>query len=299
MTKYLVGCFISLLLLSPAAFGEEGTAAWWAGGPSEMFDVPTLDLQRSYYGIFEKEPGSQPVRVRTREAKPLVEPVIKEVPTFAEVEAAKVKAAAETALEVSRKAETTATEAKANSEQAIASANQSINTANEAIDKTNKAIDQVNEINEKLTQENAKLRFEMEQKDQSLSDEIANLNKLTAKEVKKAFSLYTVKKGDFLIKIAEKKDIYGEGGAWKALYQANRDKIKDPNLIYPGQELKVPGPEEAAVLKAKPIKQKPVKKPVAASETPEKAAPEKPVLQIPKKTAATGGKPLVPAPIRK
>ena len=92
MTKYIVGCFISLLLISPTAFGDDGTGGYLEGGPSEAFESPTLDLQRSYYGTFEKEQESKPVRGRTREAKPLTESAIKEVPTFAEVEAAKVKA---------------------------------------------------------------------------------------------------------------------------------------------------------------------------------------------------------------
>ncbi|MBU2495869.1 MAG: LysM peptidoglycan-binding domain-containing protein [Candidatus Omnitrophota bacterium] len=312
MTKYLFGCFILLLLIAPAAFGEDGTGGYLEGGPSETFETPALDLQRSYYGTFEKEPEFKPVRGRTREAKPLTEPAIKEVPTFAEVEAAKVKATAEAAMEVSKKAEATAVEAKqaaaqakANSEQAVASANQSIQTANQAIDKTNQAIDQVNAINEKVMQDNAKLRFEMEQKaqaleqkDQGLSDEMADLKKeiekLTVKEAKKTFSFYTVKKGDFLIKIAGKKDIYGEGDAWKKIYQANRDKIKNPNLIYPGQKLQVPGPDAAAPAGVKVKSVKKVKKPVAVSEAPAKATSGKPVVRVPKQTPDAGGKPLAP-----
>ncbi len=250
MARHLIGCFILLLLISPTAFGEDGTGGYMEGGPSETFKTPALDLQRSYYGIFE-EPEAKPARGRTREAKPLVEPIIKEVPTFAEVEAARVKAAAETAIETSRKAETTAAEAKqtaaeakAFSEKAVVSANQSIDTANKAIDKTNQTIDEVNAINEKVMQENAKLRFEMEQKNQGLAEDVEGLKKkiddLTVKEAKKTFSVYTVKKGDFLIKIAGKKDIYGKGEAWKNIYQANRDKIKNPNLIYPGQKLQIP-----------------------------------------------------------
>ncbi|MFH2069076.1 MAG: LysM peptidoglycan-binding domain-containing protein [Candidatus Omnitrophota bacterium] len=271
MTKYIIGCLISLLLIVPTALGAEGAGGYLEGGPSETFETPSLDLQRSHYGTFEKEQEFKPVRSRTREAKPLVEPVIKEVPTFAEAEAAKVKAAAETAMEVSQRAEAAAIEArqaaaqaKTASEQAIASANQSIQTANQAIDKTNQTIDQVNAINEKVMQENAKLRFEMEQKaqaleqtDQGLSDEMENLKKeiekLTIKDAGKAFSLYTVKKGDFLIKIAGKEGVYGEGGAWKKIYQANRDKIKNPNLIYPGQKLQIPRPDGATGIKIKSV----------------------------------------------
>jgi nucleoid-associated protein YgaU len=294
------------------AFGGEGTGGYLEGGPSENFESPTLDLQRSYYGTFEKEQESKPLRGNTKVAKPLPESVIKEVPTFAEVEAAKVKAAAETAMEVSKKAETTAAEArqaaleaKTVSEQAISSANQSIQTANQAIDKTNQTIDQVNAINENVMQENAKLRFEMEQKsqaleqkDQTLSDSMLNLKKelekLTATEAKKAFSFYTVKKGDFLIKIAGKKDVYGDGEAWNKIYQANRGKIKNPNVIYPGQKLQIPGPNDAAPAGVKIKSVKKAKKTVAVSEAPAKTTSGKPVVQVPKQTPAAGGKSLTP-----
>jgi nucleoid-associated protein YgaU len=52
---------------------------------------------------------------------------------------------------------------------------------------------------------------------------------------------YTVKKGDTLSKIAG--DEYGDATAWKRIFEANRDKIKDPDLIHPGQELTIPAAE--------------------------------------------------------
>jgi nucleoid-associated protein YgaU len=50
---------------------------------------------------------------------------------------------------------------------------------------------------------------------------------------------YTVKSGDSLSKIA--KQHYGDGNQWRRIYDANRDKIKNPDLIHPGQELTIPG----------------------------------------------------------
>jgi len=47
-------------------------------------------------------------------------------------------------------------------------------------------------------------------------------------------------KGDCLWFIAKKKEHYGNGFAWPKIYQANKDQIKNPNLIYPKQLLKVP-----------------------------------------------------------
>lgn len=49
---------------------------------------------------------------------------------------------------------------------------------------------------------------------------------------------YTVVKGDSLSKIA--KQFYGNAGEWKRIYEANKDVIKNPDLIYPGQTFKIP-----------------------------------------------------------
>jgi nucleoid-associated protein YgaU len=50
---------------------------------------------------------------------------------------------------------------------------------------------------------------------------------------------YVVVKGDSLSKIAKRE--YGDASKWTVIYDANRNLIKDPDLIYPGQELKIPG----------------------------------------------------------
>jgi nucleoid-associated protein YgaU len=51
---------------------------------------------------------------------------------------------------------------------------------------------------------------------------------------------YTVVKGDCLWNIAKKKEHYGNGFAWPVIYKANRDKIKNPDLIYPKQVFSIP-----------------------------------------------------------
>ena len=48
---------------------------------------------------------------------------------------------------------------------------------------------------------------------------------------------YTVESGDSLWKIAQK--YYGSGDAWKRIFDANTDKISDPNRIYVGQQLTI------------------------------------------------------------
>ena len=49
---------------------------------------------------------------------------------------------------------------------------------------------------------------------------------------------YRVQTGDSLEKIASK--MYGDSRKWRAIYEANRDRLPSPNRIYPGQELEIP-----------------------------------------------------------
>ncbi len=51
-------------------------------------------------------------------------------------------------------------------------------------------------------------------------------------------STYTVKSGDCLWNIAKK--YLGDGSRYTEIYNLNKDKIKNPNLIYPGQILTLP-----------------------------------------------------------
>jgi nucleoid-associated protein YgaU len=49
---------------------------------------------------------------------------------------------------------------------------------------------------------------------------------------------YTVKAGDTLSKIA--KQFLGDANAYMEIFNANRDQLRDPNQIQPGQQLKIP-----------------------------------------------------------
>lgn len=49
---------------------------------------------------------------------------------------------------------------------------------------------------------------------------------------------YTVESGDSLWAISER--LYGDGNQWNRIYEANRDTIKDPDLIQPGWVLNIP-----------------------------------------------------------
>jgi nucleoid-associated protein YgaU len=49
---------------------------------------------------------------------------------------------------------------------------------------------------------------------------------------------YTVVAGDSLSKIAKR--FYGDANQWKRIFEANRDQIQNPDLIHPGQVLRIP-----------------------------------------------------------
>ena len=49
---------------------------------------------------------------------------------------------------------------------------------------------------------------------------------------------YTVKPGDSLSKIA--KQFYGDANQYMKIFNANQDKLDDPNKIQPGQQLTIP-----------------------------------------------------------
>jgi|GEM_PF-5251018 len=50
--------------------------------------------------------------------------------------------------------------------------------------------------------------------------------------------LYTIKKGDTLSKIAF--NFYGDSGQWEKIYEANKDILKNPNVISEGTEIIIP-----------------------------------------------------------
>ena len=62
------------------------------------------------------------------------------------------------------------------------------------------------------------------------ADLVLNVTATTAGQI------YEVKSGDNLSKIASK----FSGITWKDIFEANRDKISDPDKIFPGQVLNIP-----------------------------------------------------------
>ena len=55
-----------------------------------------------------------------------------------------------------------------------------------------------------------------------------------------ANATHVVRRGESLWKISAADHVYRNGARWRSLYAANRARIHDPNLIFPGQELSIP-----------------------------------------------------------
>ena len=50
--------------------------------------------------------------------------------------------------------------------------------------------------------------------------------------------IHVVQKGESLSKIAQK--YYGKASLWTKIHEANKDQIKNPDLIQPGWKLRIP-----------------------------------------------------------
>jgi len=64
------------------------------------------------------------------------------------------------------------------------------------------------------------------------------IDKLQAAPVQAKVEYYIIKKGDTLSAIA--KQFYGKANDYPKIFDANREVIKDPNLIFPGQKIRIP-----------------------------------------------------------
>jgi nucleoid-associated protein YgaU len=55
---------------------------------------------------------------------------------------------------------------------------------------------------------------------------------------RQAGETYVVQPGDSLSAISQR--VYGDAKYWSTIYEHNKDKISDPDVIQPGQELVIP-----------------------------------------------------------
>jgi nucleoid-associated protein YgaU len=100
-----------------------------------------------------------------------------------------------------------------------------------------------NDLNE-LRKSKISLLTEFWDKLTSIQQKIDGLKATLASIASTMEKWYTVgtwsKDRDCLWNIAKKKDIYDNAFMWPKIWQGNRDKIRDPDIIHPGQKLKIP-----------------------------------------------------------
>jgi len=84
------------------------------------------------------------------------------------------------------------------------------------------------------------LTTEVEALESRHNDHMAKLEALKEEWMKCQYGRYTVVEEDWLSKIAGMRKVYHDGSKWPMIYEANKDKIKNPNLIYPGWVLFIP-----------------------------------------------------------
>lgn len=70
----------------------------------------------------------------------------------------------------------------------------------------------------------------------------SEMSKQAEAHAKAEETTYTVASGDTLWAIATR--FMGNGARWPEIYEANKDLIKNPNMIYPGQTFVIPDDED-------------------------------------------------------
>ena len=103
---------------------------------------------------------------------------------------------------------------------------EALKLANEALDQARAAKAQADAEAQKFLDEQAAL-------------ESAEASSKMAGSMAGEMDTYTVERGDNLWDISGKSSIYGDSYQWPLIYKANRDQIKDADLIYPNQVLDI------------------------------------------------------------
>ena len=115
--------------------------------------------------------------------------------------------------------------------QAATLANQAATLAKAAEEAAVIEIARLEEEARRLAEEEERLRREAEAR--RLAEE-------EAERLRRFPPVYTVQEGDSLWRITGMEKIYGNPIYWPIVYEANDDRIADPDLIYPGQEFVIP-----------------------------------------------------------
>jgi nucleoid-associated protein YgaU len=95
--------------------------------------------------------------------------------------------------------------------------------------------DQIDEIETRIEEAKGNKIAVLAEMENTLSELDSKLAALKAKVPANIFDQYTVVQGDYLWKISNKEEIYGDPMQWIRIYSVNKDQIKDPDLIYADQ----------------------------------------------------------------
>jgi len=101
------------------------------------------------------------------------------------------------------------------------------------------------QFNEKLLEVQEITVREKQKRLEELGQEIAQkreeIQKQSQTDIFEVYpTIYVVKKSDTLPSIAARHEIYNDSYMWPLIYKANRDQIKDPKVVYVGQDLRIP-----------------------------------------------------------
>jgi len=87
----------------------------------------------------------------------------------------------------------------------------------------------------------AEVRLREQEKLKAAQEErVAAAAKLEATVKESPAVSYTVRRGETLPQIAARTEIYNDASLWPLIYRSNRDQIRNPTQLWPGQVLKIP-----------------------------------------------------------
>ena len=72
------------------------------------------------------------------------------------------------------------------------------------------------------------------------ADETARTSPKKSKDATPLPTSYTVRRGETLPQISARTEIYNDSTLWPIIYRSNRDQIRDPKRLWPGQVLVIP-----------------------------------------------------------